>query len=76
MGNPPYIADEILDSDDSGVIQLGVDSAGKLQVTPTETISLKTKREQSTLELLESIDKSLKTLLIYMQEITGDKLEN
>ena len=38
MGEPPYIADEILDANDAGVIQLGVDPQGKLQVQPLSGI--------------------------------------
>ncbi len=76
MGSAPYVRGEAIDTDDSGIIQLGIDRTEKLQIIPTETIQLKTFKEQRIIDLLESIDNSMKTLLIYMQEITGERLEN
>ena len=76
MGSAPYVRWEAIDTDDSGIIQLGIDRTEKLQIIPTETIQLKTFKEQRIIDLLESIDNSMKTLLIYMQEITGERLEN
>ncbi len=75
MGSAPYIPNELIDDDDSGIIQLGLDFDERLQIIPTESITLKTLREQQTLEFLRSIDNSLKTLLIYMQEITNEKFD-
>jgi hypothetical protein len=38
LGEPPYIAGETLDANDAGVIELGVDPKGKLQVQPISGI--------------------------------------
>lgn len=74
MGTAPYRRGEAIDDDDSGIIQLGIDNNEKLQIIPTETIDSKILREQKTLNLLESIDNSLLTLLKHFAIINDVEL--
>ena len=75
MGSAPYIRGEAIDTDDSGIIQLGIDSTEKLQIIPTETIQLKTFKEQRIIDLLESINYSLLTLIKHHEELTGEHID-
>jgi len=57
-----------------GDITLGIDNNDIYQVMPSERTQLRTFEDLRVLDLLDSIDSSLKTLLDYMKEIVGDKL--
>ena len=57
----------------AGDISLGLDEDGTFQYMPTERTQLRTFEDLHIVETLDSIDKSLKTLLDYMEEMLGDK---
>ena len=62
-------ANDKMEENQAGIIQLGVDGNDKLHVIP-----IRGNNETQMMDLLRSIDKSLKTLLKYNEIITDGKL--
>lgn len=63
-----------VESNQAGIIQLGQDRKGELQVMDAGDAEIEFVNNARQEELLQSIDQSLKTLLSYMEEIVGDKI--
>lgn len=64
-------AGDPIDDQQAGVIQLGADSNETLQVVPIITGERQIEIHNEFLELLRSIDESLKTLLLHTESISS-----
>lgn len=76
MGSAPYIQGQEIDSNDAGVIGMGLDVDGKLQVHPILDPAIPTDLLIRQTESLENIELLLKTLLRHMEEITNDTFDD